>query len=54
MRELKPDVWEYYQYYRKKLADKDQYGIEWHLLNLAKAIRDLNDYIESNHQNTVK
>ena len=24
MRELKPDVWEYYQYYRRKLADKDE------------------------------
>jgi len=54
MRELKPDVWEYYQYYRKKLAGKDEYGIELHLLNLAKAVRDLNEYIKSNHKNTVK
>ena len=54
MRELKEDVWEYYEFYRKKLAGIDEYGIEWHLLNLSKAIRELNDYIESNHKNLVK
>ncbi len=54
MKELKPDVWEYYEFYRKRLADKEEYGIEWHLLNLAKAIRELNDYIESHHQNIAK
>ena len=54
MRELKEDVWEYYQYYLKKLGGTEEYGIEWHLHKLEGAVRDLNEYIESNHQNTVK
>jgi hypothetical protein len=45
--EFRQDVQEYYAHWLRELANREAFGIEWHMFNVERAIEELNAYIEN-------